>query len=188
MTQMDNENWTFFREFLRSPRVVASVIPSSTFLEGRVIKAADPAAARAVVEFGAGTGVITRALLRAMQAEARLLVIERTVGFVKQLEQIEDRRLDVVHGCASSIGEELGRRNLAHADAVISGIPFSTLPEGLARDIIDAVNGALRPGGRFVAYQFTGRVADYARPVMGAPEVEHELLNVPPMRVFVWRR
>ena len=185
---MGNENWTFFREFLKSPRVVASVIPSSTFLESRVVRAADPATARAVVELGAGTGVITRPLLRAMDAKAHLLVIERTAVFVEQLQQIKDRRLDVVHGCASSIGEEMHRRHLPPADAVISGIPFSTLPEGLPQKIICALYDALRPGGRFVAYQFSRRVVDYARPVMGAPEIEHELRNIPPMRVFVWQK
>ena len=123
-----------------------------------------------------------------MDAEAHLLVIERTAIFVEQLRQIEDRRLDVVHGCASSVGEEMDRRGLPPADAVVSGIPFSTLSEGVAREIIDALYDALRPGGRFVAYQFSSRVADYARPVLGAPEVEHELRNIPPMRVFVWRK
>jgi phospholipid N-methyltransferase len=185
---MGNENWTFFREFLKSPRVVASVIPSSPFLESRVVKAADPATARAVVELGAGTGVITRPLLKALDAEAHLLVIERTEAFARQLRQIEDRRLDVVHGCASAIGAEMNRRGLPPADAVISGIPFSTLPEALAQNIICALYDCLRPGGRFVAYQFSSRVAEYARPVMGAPQVEHELRNVPPMRVFVWQK
>jgi hypothetical protein len=62
------------------------------------------------------------------------------------------------------------------------------MPEPLARRIIQAVHGALVPGGRFVAYQFSDRVADYARPVLGAPAVEHELYNIPPMRVFTWQK
>jgi phospholipid N-methyltransferase len=72
--------------------------------------------------------------------------------------------------------------------SVISGIPFSTLPETLAAEIVAAVHTALGPGGRFVAYQFTDRVAHYVWPLMGAPEVEYELRNVPPLRVFTWRK
>jgi phospholipid N-methyltransferase len=185
---MDSENWTFFQAFLKSPRVVASVIPSSSFLERRVVTAAAPATASLVVELGAGTGGITRLLLKTMGAHARLLAIERTADFVENLLRINDTRLDVVHGCASSIGAELKRRGYPAADAVISGIPFSTLPEALAAEIIAAVHGALSPGGRFVAYQLTNRVADYAQPVMGAPEVQHELCNLPPLRVFTWRK
>lgn len=183
-----SEKWTFFQAFLKSPRVVASVIPSSSFVERRIVRAADLGSASVVVEFGAGTGGVTRSLLDAMGPDACLLVIERTLEFVNNLQHIDDSRLCVVHGCASSIGAELERRGFPAADAVISGIPFSTLPAALAEEIAAAVHAALSPGGRFVAYQFTDRVVDYARPLLGAPEVEHELCNVPPLRVFTWHK
>ena len=152
------------------------------------MQTADPASARLVVELGAGTGGVTRSLLREMDANAQLLAIERNADFVKKLKQIQDSRLDIVHGCASSLGEEMKRRGLPSADAVISGIPFSTLSGAIAAATIHAIYGALCPGGRFVAYQFRSRVADYARPVMGAPQVEHVMRNVPPLRVFVWHK
>lgn len=185
---MRHDNWTFFQAFLRSPQVVASVIPSSSFVERRVVRAADATQARVLVELGGGTGGITRALLAAMGSQSRLLVIERTARFVDKLRAINDPRLDVIHGCASSISEELEGRGLGAADAVISGIPFSTLPKDLASDIVDAVHDALAPGGVFVAYQFTDRVAEYTRPVMGKPAIEFELCNVPPLRLFTWRK
>lgn len=185
---MNNDSWTFFQAFLKSPLVVASIVPSSSFLTRRIIKVADATDAEVVVELGAGTGGVTRALLNAMPLEGRLLAIERTARFVHSLARIDDGRLDVVHGCASAIGAELEARGLPAADAVVSGIPFSTLPEALAGEIASAVYEALAPGGRFVAYQFTDRVADYARETMGPPEVQHELLNVPPVRIFSWRK
>ncbi len=161
---------------------------SSSFTERRVVAAAAAATAGVVVELGAGTGGITRSLLQAMTPQARLLVIERTGDFIANLERIDDRRIDVVHGCASSIVAELQRRGYRAADAVVSGIPFSTLPQALATEIMSAIHDALGPGGRFVAYQFTDRVANYARPLLGRPAVEHELRNVPPLRVFTWRK
>lgn len=185
---MRHDNWTFFQAFLRSPQVVASVIPSSSFVERRVVRAANATEARVLVELGGGTGGITRALLAAMGTQSSLLVIERTARFVDKLAAINDARLDVIHGCASSIREELESRGLGAADAVISGIPFSTMPRALASDIVDAVHDALAPGGVFVAYQFTDRVAEYTRPVMGKPAIEFELCNVPPLRLFTWRK
>lgn len=185
---MLSDNWTFFQAFLRSPRVVAAVMPSSPFVEQRVVRSADPPAASIVVELGGDTGGLTRSLLQAMGPQAHLLVIERTKEFIAKLEWIGDPRLEVVHGCASSIGVELQRRGFKAADAVVSGIPFSTLPQALAAEIITAVHAALVPGGRFVAYQYSDRVADFARPLMGDPEVQHELRNVPPIRVFTWHK
>lgn len=185
---MQNETWTFFQAFMKSPRVVASVIPSSVFLKRRVIEAAHLPDAQVVVELGAGTGGTTLSMLAALGPGGRLIAIERTADFVPVLEAIEDERFDVVHGCASSIVEQLTSRGFEGADAVISGIPFSTMPAGLCEEIAGAIRDALKPGGRFVAYQFTDWVARYMRPVMGDPVVQHEILNVPPMRVFTWEK
>ena len=123
-----------------------------------------------------------------MGQEGRLIAIERTEAFVEGLGRIGDARLDIVHGCASTLGEQLEQRGLEAADAVVSGIPFSTLPKALAARIVEAIDAALAPGGRFVAYQFTDRVAAYTRPVMGKPAVKLEVRNVPPVRVFTWRK
>ncbi len=185
---MPNETWTFFQAFMKSPRVVASVIPSSAFLKRRVIEAAGLRDAQVVVELGAGTGGTTLSMLKALGSGGRLIAIERTADFVPVLEAIEDERFDIVHGCASSIVEQLASRGFEGADAVISGIPFSTMPAGLCEEIAGAIRDALKPGGRFVAYQFTDWVARYMRPVMGDPVVQHEILNVPPMRVFIWEK
>lgn len=185
---MSNANWTFFKAFVEAPRVIGSVIPSSTFLERRVVTRAEAAKARVVVELGAGVGGITKALLQAMDSDARLLAIEATSAFADNLRRIDEEPLDVVHGCASTMAEELRRRGLPAADAVVSGIPFSTLPEPLCREIAAAIHDVLAPGGRFVAYQVTRRVADYMRPLLGAPETEIEFLNIPPLRVFTWRK
>jgi phospholipid N-methyltransferase len=185
---MPNETWTFFQAFMKSPRVVASVIPSSAFLKRRIIEAAHLPDAQVVVELGAGTGGTTRALLQALGPAGRLIAIERTADFLPGLEAIDDERLELVHGCASSIIEQLASRGYEGADAVVSGIPFSTMPAELCQKIAGAIHHALKPGGRFVAYQFSDQVVHYMRPVMGNPVVQHEILNVPPMRVFTWEK
>ncbi len=185
---MPNETWRFFQAFMKSPRVVASVVPSSAFLKRRIVEAAGLPRARVVVELGAGTGGTTISLLEAMAEDSRLIAIERTADFVPGLEAIDDERFEVVHGCASSIGEQLASRGYAGADAVVSGIPFSTMPAELCQKIVEAIHDSLTPGGRFVAYQFSDAVDRYMRPVMGEPTIRHELLNVPPMRVFTWEK
>jgi phospholipid N-methyltransferase len=71
---------------------------------------------------------------------------------------------------------------------ILSGIPFSTMPAEIGSRILAAVWEALAPGGRFVAYQLRARVAELGREVLGRPEVGYEFLNVPPMRVYCWRK
>jgi phospholipid N-methyltransferase len=184
-----DDRLAFFQGFLREPQKVGSLIPSSRFLERRLVKISAVGAARTVVELGPGTGGTTRALLRALPAGAQLFAIEIDRHFCAMLrEGIRDPRLVVHAGCAQDIAGSLARHGLPAPDVVISGIPFSTMPARTAEEILEAVWGVLALGGRFVAYQFRDRVAVLGRKILGRPEVDVELLNVPPMRVYCWRK
>jgi len=177
----------FFRDFLLRPKQVGSIIPSSRFLERRVVRGAELASARTVVELGPGTGGTTRALLRALPADARLLVIEinpRFAGLIRR--SINDPRLRIEVGDASDLARHLESHGLPAPDVVVSGIPFSTMPRTLGLRIIRAVHDVLAPGGRFVAYQVRDRVAVLGRSIFGAAKMEAEIRNVPPMRVWRW--
>lgn len=177
----------FLRGFAAHPSEVASIVPSSVFLEARVVQAADPAQARCVVELGPGTGGTTRALLRALGREARLLAIDVNRGFCDRLRHlIDDPRLAVHAGSAEALAEALRRRGLPAPDVVVSGVPFSTLPRDSAERIAAAIHANLAPGGRVVAYQWRCDVAEHLTPHLGPPRTSWEWRSLPPMRVFVW--
>ncbi|QOC23864.1 methyltransferase type 12 [Wenzhouxiangella sp. AB-CW3] len=178
----------FFRGFLRSPEQVGSIIPSSRFLERRIVNVSGLADAITVVELGPGTGGTTRAILDAMRPDAKLLTIELDPQFSSILESIGDPRLLPHTGSAADLPDILKSYDLPAPDVVISGIPFSTMPREVGNAVLEAVRDSLTPGGRFVAYQFRGHVGRMGRPILGDPEVELELLNVPPMRFYRWSR
>jgi phospholipid N-methyltransferase len=141
------------------------------------------------VEFGPGTGGTTRALLRALPQHGRLLAIEIDRYFMDLLRgQIEDQRFIAHEGSAAQIEAALSRYDLGAPETVVSGIPFSTMPEQVGTSILRAVWDALAPGGRFVAYQVSARVAVLARDIFGRARMEVELLNVPPLRVYCWQK
>ncbi len=179
----------FLKGFLQHPDQVGSVIPSSSRLEQRLVRSAALADARCVVELGPGTGGTTRAFLRALPATARLLAIELNPMFHARLgAQLRDPRFSVQLGSAEQIAEFLAAHRLPAPDAVISGIPFSTMPADVADRIAAAIARVLTPGGRFVAYQVRAHVADYTRPHLGEPAKAWEWINIPPVRVFTWRK
>lgn len=177
----------FFRGFLRSPEQVGSIIPSSRFLERRIINVSGVESARTVVELGPGTGGTTRAILAAMPADARLLTIELDPKFSSILEDFGDDRLIPHTGSAVDLADILAEHGLGAPDLVISGIPFSTMPREIGLAIIAAIRDNLAPGGRFVAYQFRGAVGRLGKEVMGEPDVELEVFNIPPMRFYTWQ-
>lgn len=181
-----SRNLAFFMGFLRRPEVVGSIIPSSRFLERRIVEAASLGSASTVVELGPGTGGTTAALLSEMSATSRLLAIETDEKFVELLEKDADPRLAAHLGSAADLNRILESHGLSRPEVIISGIPFSTMPDELGLKILSAVHDCLPSGGRFVAYQFRSRVAQLGRQVMGEPEEIKVLRNVPPMSVYRW--
>ena len=181
-----DDRLTFFQGFLKRPRQVGSILPSSRFLERRITRAAHLEDARLVVELGPGTGGTTRALLHAMQPTARLLSVEINPHFVNVLQRTRDPRLIVHCGSALDLCQILEEHGLPTPDAILSGIPFSTMARPLGRLILRAVHDALEPGGHFVAYQVRDRVESLGNEVFGDARVQTELFNVPPMRVYHW--
>lgn len=177
----------FFRGFLRKPELVGALIPSSRFVERRLVRMAQVATASVIVELGPGTGGTTRALLNALPPGGRVLAIEIDPEFAARLSAWNDPRLIVYQGSAADIGTALAQHGLEAPHAVVSGIPFSLLPRSTALNLIRTIWTVLAPGGRFVAYQYRGQVAALGRELLGAPERSViELLNVPPTRFFSW--
>jgi len=177
----------FLRGFFRDPNGVGSVVPSSRWLEQRVVRNVRAAESRCVVELGPGTGGTTRALLSAMSPQARLLTIELDPQFHAFLTgHLRDPRLHCECGSAERLDEFLTACRLPAPDAIVSGIPFSTMPAEVGDRIAAQIGRVLAPGGRFVAYQWTPVVADRLLPYLGRPVREWEPLNLPPMRVFTW--
>lgn len=178
----------FLREFLKHPRQIGSIIPSSRFLEKRLMELGEVASAKTIVELGSGTGGTTRAILAAMPEDARLLCIEINPRFCAWLENIKDPRLIVHCGSAADLRELLEQYALPAPDMVLSGIPFSTMGDELGTRIIETIHSTLSPGGRFIAYQVRDQVSNLSSPIMGTPHFERELLNIPPVRVYRWQK
>jgi phosphatidylethanolamine/phosphatidyl-N-methylethanolamine N-methyltransferase len=178
----------FFQEFLKHPLQIGSIIPSSRFLEQRILEAAGIAQVKTVVELGSGTGGTTRAILRAMPQHAKLLSIEINPHFHTLISSIQDDRLIAHLGNARGLKEIISMYGLDAPEALVSGIPFSTMKLSEASQVIETISSLLASNGRFVAYQLSKRVESLCRPFLGSGRMSVELLNIPPMRVYKWSK
>lgn len=176
----------FIQEFLRHPLQIGSIIPSSRFLEQRIVTAAGVASANVVVELGPGTGGTTRAILRTMPQHAKLLSIEINPHFHALMSSIEDDRLIAHLGSACELRRIISMYDLDAPNVIVSGIPFSTMSHSAGSQILEAVSSLLAHNGHFVAYQVSNRVATLCQPFLGVGRATTELLNIPPMRIFQW--
>jgi phospholipid N-methyltransferase len=175
----------FFRQFVRHPGMIGSVIPSSTTLVARMLDQVDWRSTRLFVEYGPGVGTFTQAILDRLSPDATLIAIDLNLDFVAYLEAaIDDRRLRVVHGSAADVRRFIKEAGHGEADYILSGIPFSTLPAGVGDLICAETRAALRPGGAFLIYQYSRYVRRFLDPLFGQVSDELEWRNIPPCRMI----
>jgi len=175
----------FARNFLKHPRMLGSVIPSSRFLINGLLKQVDWSRARVVVEYGPGVGTITAEVLKRLPRDGTMIVFETNADFVEYLRaSMPDPRLHIVHGSAENVGEELTRLGLEGADYVISGIPFSTMPPQVRQNILRATVDSLRTGDKFLVYQFSPAVSPHLSELFSDVKKGFEPLNILPAWLF----
>ena len=182
-------HWHFLRGFLKHPVMVGSIIPSSKVLIERMLAPVDWNSTKLFVEYGPGVGTFTRPILDKLAPDAILLTIDTNPEFTQFLkESIDDERLVTVTGSAADVEKILADRGFDHADYVLSGLPFSTLPPGVGDAIGEATAKVIRPGGAFLVYQFSPKVLNFIKPHFERIDRGFEWINVPPATLFwAWR-
>lgn len=171
----------FLKGFAKNPVMVGAIVPSSQRTIARVLAPVDWGQTRVFVEYGPGVGTFCRPVLERLRRDAVLIAIDTNPDFIAYLQAtIRDPRFRAVLGSAADVGDILAAQGFAQADYVLSGLPFSTLPAGVATAIMAATHRVLRPGGAFLVYQYT----TYARSMMRHhfPRVDKgfEAWNIPP--------
>lgn len=181
--------WQFFRGFLRHPKMVGSIIPSSDVLIEKMLEPVDWAACKLFVEYGPGVGTFTQQVLDRMAPDATLLTIDTNPDFTAFLaRKFRDNRLMAITGSAAQVGTIMGDCGFESADYILSGLPFSTLPPGVGPKIARATAAALRPGGAFLVYQFSPKVRRFLDPHFARIDRGFEWRNMPPATLFwAWK-
>ncbi|MEP7097338.1 MAG: phospholipid methyltransferase [Dokdonella sp.] len=185
--------WTFFRQWLKNPRAMAALAPSSRQLARQMV-AQLPAGAQRIVELGAGTGVFTRALLEHGIAQRELLVLELNTELYGLLRQ-QFPHSKVVNGDACDLDEIVkssGFSQPSGVDAVISGLGFLAMPRPLQKKILAVVFAVLGPDRPLIQFTY-GPLSPVPRDLLTELGLSMRRAgiawkNVPPATVYVYTR
>lgn len=187
-----DQNWTFFRQWLKNPMGVAAISPSSPQLARQMMAELSDDTER-VIELGGGTGVFTQALLEFGIKPVDLLVLELN----EELHQHLQKRFPEAHVVCGDAREIF---NLAKplgfaenkSDAIVSGLGFLSMPRQSQLDIVSAAFDCLKTDGRFVQFTY-GPANPIAREVLetlglSSRRASFTWWNVPPATVYVYNR
>lgn len=143
----------FLWQNIRTPFTTGSLTPSGRQLSHLMVETLAPRPDDVVVEFGPGTGVFTKALLRAGVQPENLVLIEFSPDFVKFLRS-EFPNVKVIEGSATDLPRYLAELGLGKVKKIISGLPFRSMPEPLRLSITHAVAESLVAGGTYVQFTY----------------------------------
>ena len=190
------EHLMFLGKFLRNPRHVGSVTPSSRALAREMARAVPVSPSAVVVELGPGTGALTSQVIDVLAPGERFLAIDIDKEFCANLRG-RWPKLDCECGSAADLPAMIAARAWPGVDHVLSGLPFASLPAAISRAILAAVGQSLVKGGTFTTFQY---VHAYATPpavkfrkemdAAFGPMISRSLVvkNFPPAYVLTWRK
>lgn len=179
------ERVSFFRSFLAHPRQVGAVLPTSRWAVRDMLDMADLGQARNVAEFGAGTGVYTREVLERLRPDARFMAFEIDPNLANVLSStFEDRRLEVINDSAENVEGYLSGDKV---DAIVSGLPFTSLPEKVKWNILEEARRVLAPDGVMLVLQYSLLVQKDLVQMFSSVRRRISVLNVPPAFLFACR-
>ncbi|MDX1541290.1 MAG: hypothetical protein R3349_07780 [Geminicoccaceae bacterium] len=182
------ETELFFRQWLRSPKSMGSVIPSSRALARAIARAVVWEPGQTVVELGAGTGAISKGLLRSGLPPEALMMVELDRPLFEYLrDNFEGVR--VVNGDATRLADILRQQGVGPVSTVISGLPMVNMPLEFQRAIINQSLDVLGPNGCYLQYSYSPVPPVPAKKLgLQAELVRYVLRNVPPATVWRFRR
>lgn len=171
----------FFRQWVRHPLDVGAAWPSSRRLADRMVAHVPAQGDGLVLELGAGTGVVTRALLARGVAPSRLRVVERSPLFARCLRR-RFPELAVIEGDAALLANYLPTG--ARVDAIVSSLPLRAMPADVVGPILAQWQGLVRPGGVVVQFTYAplGKTEDGDGRFLRCAD-SWVLRNLPPARV-----
>lgn len=190
------EHLAFLKRLASSPRDVGAIAPSSRFLAQKMVQSLDLPPDARVVEFGPGTGPFTEVLLELLGEDGSYLGVERDPEFFAHLKA-RFPEADIVEGSVEDLLEFMQARGWDQIDAILSGLPFASLPQDVTETILRSSYQALKPGGSFTTFQYVHSVPlpsarkfrQWMHEAFGPLEARQiEWRNLPPAFVFTWHR
>jgi phosphatidylethanolamine/phosphatidyl-N-methylethanolamine N-methyltransferase len=174
----------FFRRWLANPLQMGSIVPSSAALCRRLVAQTHYADDEAVLELGAGTGVISKALLEGGLPAERLFVVEIVRDMANHL-RAQLPGANVVEGDARRLPALIPAEWHGKIGTVVVGIPLVLLPFEEQRRFIDAIE-AVAPKRGFILYSYcVTSPLPYQQHKLVAKREAWTPLNFPP--ASVWR-
>lgn len=174
-------------QWLKSPRQTGAVAASGPFLAKAMAAPASPEKPGTVIEFGPGTGPVTRALLKRGFSPDRLVLIEMNADFRRHLSATFPG-VHVVDGDAFRIRDLVEELGIGEVNSVVSSLPLLHWPRQERKQLLLDALSVMPKGNPFIQFTYGLKSSIEADDAAYTTEKSHHVwLNLPPAMVWVYR-
>ncbi|WP_421085631.1 class I SAM-dependent methyltransferase (plasmid) [Priestia sp. MF3] len=177
----------FIQEYIRHPRTVGAVMPSSKQLAKEMVKPIPFEKVTCIVEYGPGTGVFTEEIIQHKRPDTIFLAIEANEAFYQMLKEkyANVENVYIIHGSAENIKQYLKQYDIVKVDYIVSGLPFTSLPLPVSKVILQETATLLGEEGKFITFQYSKVKRSFFSSFFDNIDFERVYWNVPPAYVFI---
>ncbi|MCM3175854.1 methyltransferase domain-containing protein [Paenibacillus sp. MER 99-2] len=176
----------FLQGFLKNPKRVGSVLPTSKFLAHKIVQSVRWDEIRTIAELGPGTGAITRLMREQLPQSATVFLFERDPKMRSNLKKTYPEFM--FHSNASYLLKRIQQENVHQLDWIICGLPFFNFSREMRQNILSQIHTALRPGGMFVLYQYSLHMKKRLAELFEIEKIQFEPFSFPPVFVYICRK
>jgi len=176
----------FLQKFIVSPQTIGSVTPSSHQLAQAMVRPIDWQSAETIVEWGAGTGIITSYIQRRKKPGAQAFIFELDDDLRRHLANTYPHMTHEKD--ARQTRAVLAKQGCSQVDCILSGLPFFNFPEALRETLLEEAKLALKPGGLFVAFQYSLQMKRHLEKRFPSLQLDFVPLNIPPAFVYIAKK
>ena len=181
------EHLHFLKGLIARPKNVGAIAPSSPALAKAIARQIDLSIAGPVLELGPGTGVVTEAIIARGVEPDHITAIEYDADFTAMVAK-RFPAVRVVRGDAFDFIRTLSLQEGDRFAAIISGLPLLNHPPERRQRLIESALARLKPGAPYIQFSY-GMSPPIAAPQgTSVKRAALILLNLPPARVWVYRR
>lgn len=176
----------FLLEYMKNPKNVGAVVPSSKYLAYEMINTIDFNNTECIVEYGPGTGAFTEKILARAKDTTTIILIEVNKEFYSILKELYGYKKNVIilNDSAENIENILKRYSIKKVDYIISGLPFTSLSKKISDKILNKTSEVIGDSGQFITFQYTLMKEKYIESFFN--DVGHSIVyrNIPPAYVL----
>lgn len=179
----------FVLEYIKNPRSVGAIAPSSKYLAEKMISDINFKDAKCIIEYGPGTGIFTEKILSKVKEDTIVILIEINKEFYNILKDRYGYKNNVIilNDSAENIDKILEKYSIEKVDYILSGLPFTSLPSDVSRSILSKTARILEDEAGFITFQYSLLKLGFFKKYFSNLKYKRVIRNFPPAYVLECR-